>query len=141
MHFLSGLSKLLNMDKMQTPQINLENPTEFRQFIEREVLKVIKTLAEGGKTSKERIQEIAKHTLNLIMPGLTLEQLYQNSCKLDDAFAELAPVVYQVMYYYEQKYEKKVLEQVSALIKDGQYESAQNMVKKVLMYKGMGVKI
>jgi len=46
-----------------------------------------------------------------------------------------------VMYYYEQKYEKKVLEQVSALIKDGQYESAQNMVKKVLMYKGMGVKI
>ena len=135
MHFLSGLSKLLNMDKMQTPQINLENPTEFRQFIEREVLKVIKTLAEGGKTSKERIQEIAKHTLNLIIPGLTLEQLYQNSCKLDDAFAELAPVVYQVMRYYEQRYEKKALEQVSILIKSGKFEDAQNIIKKVLLFK------
>jgi len=123
------------MDKMQTPQINLENPTEFRQFIEREVLKVIKTLAEGGKTSKERIQEIAKHTLNLIIPGLTLEQLYQNSCKLDDAFAELAPVVYQVMRYYEQRYEKKALEQVSILIKSGKFEDAQNIIKKVLLFK------
>jgi len=123
------------MDKTQSPQINLENPTEFRQFIEREVLKVIKTLAEGGKTSKERIQEIAKHTLNLIMPGLTLEQLYQNSCKLDDAFAELAPVVYQVMRYYEQRYEKKALEQVSILIKSGKFEDAQNIIKKVLLFK------
>jgi len=123
------------MDKMQSPQINLENPTEFRQFIEREVLKVIKTLAEGGKTSKERIQEIAKHTLNLIIPGLTLEQLYQNSCKLDDAFAELALVVYQVMRYYEQRYEKKALEQVSILIKSGKFEDAQNIIKKVLLFK------
>ena len=123
------------MDKTQSPQINLENPTEFRQFIEREVLKVIKTLAEGGKTSKERIQEIAKHTLNLIIPGLTLEQLYQNSCKLDDAFAELAPVVYQVMRYYEQRYEKKALEQVSILIKSGKFEDAQNIIKKVLLFK------
>ena len=123
------------MDKTQSPQINLENPTEFRQFIEREVLRVIKTLAESGKTSKERIQEIAKHTLNLIMPGLTLEQLYQNSCKLDDAFAELAPVVYQVMRYYEQRYEKKALEQVSILIKSGKFEDAQNIIKKVLLFK------
>ena len=123
------------MDKTQSPQINLENPTEFRQFIEREVLRVIKTLAEGGKTSKERIQEIAKHTLNLIIPGLTLEQLYQNSCKLDDAFAELAPVVYQVMRYYEQRYEKKALEQVSILIKSGKFEDAQNIIKKVLLFK------
>jgi len=123
------------MDKTQSPQINLENPTEFRQFIEREVLRVIKTLAESGKTSKERIQEIAKHTLNLIIPGLTLEQLYQNSCKLDDAFAELAPVVYQVMRYYEQRYEKKALEQVSILIKSGKFEDAQNIIKKVLLFK------
>jgi len=123
------------MDKTQNPQINLENPTEFRQFIEREVLRVIKTLAESGKTSKERIQEIAKHTLNLIIPGLTLEQLYQNSCKLDDAFAELAPVVYQVMRYYEQRYEKKALEQVSILIKSGKFEDAQNIIKKVLLFK------
>ena len=123
------------MDKTQSPQINLENPTEFRQFIEREVLRVIKTLAESGKTSKERIQEIAKHTLNLIIPGLTLEQLYQNSCKLDDAFAELALVVYQVMRYYEQRYEKKALEQVSILIKSGKFEDAQNIIKKVLLFK------
>ena len=123
------------MDKTQSPQINLENPTEFRQFIEREVLRVIKTLAESGKTSKERIQEIAKHTLNLIIPGLTLEQLYQNSCKLDDAFAELAPVVYQVMRYYEQRYEKKAVEQVSILIKSGKFEDAQNIIKKVLLFK------
>jgi len=40
-----------------------------------------------------------------------------------------------VMREYEQKYEKKALEQVSLLIKSKQFDQAQDMVKKVLAFK------
>lgn len=110
---------------------------EFRKYIETEVLKIIKKLAEDQKTTKERIQAIAQTTLNLIKPGMTIEELYQNAAKLDDQYSELAPVVYVIMNEYEQKFEKKALDQVSQLIKSGHYDDAQNMVKKVLLYKSM----
>lgn len=107
---------------------------EFRKFIEVEVLKIIKDLAEKG-TPQEKIQEIAKLTLELIQPMMSLEELYLNAVKLDDRHPELAPIVFAVMKEYEEKYEKKALDQVSQLIKEGQYDQAQNMVKKVLQFK------
>lgn len=115
--------------------ITLSNSEEFRKFIEVEVLKIIKDLAENGQTPQEKIQSIARLTLDLIQPGMTLEQLYQNAVKLDDRNPELAPVVFMVMKEYEEKYERKALEQVSQLVKSGQYDEAQNMVKKVLQFK------
>lgn len=108
---------------------------EFRKFVEVEVLKIIKQLAEDGKTPQERIQLIAKATLELIKPEMTLEDMYRNATKLDDTYSELAPVVYKVMKEYEEKYEKKAIEYVSHLVKNGQYNEAQDMVKKILMFK------
>lgn len=108
---------------------------EFRKFIEVEVLKIIKDLAEKGKTPKEKIQSLAQLTLDLIKPGMSLEELYLNAVKLDDANSELAPVVFQVMKEYEEKYEKKAIDQVSQLVKLGQYDQAQEIIKKVLQFK------
>lgn len=108
---------------------------EFRAYIEKEVLEIIKVLADKGQTEPERIQDMAKLTLELIQPGMTLEQLYQNSVKLDDSYSELSPVVFKVMKQYEDKYEKKALEQVSSYIKSGNYDQAEDMVKKVLQFK------
>jgi len=108
---------------------------EFRKYIETEVLKIIKDLAEKNATPKERIQEIAKHTLTLIRSGMTIEELYRNAVKLDDNFSELAPIVSLIMKAYEEKYEKKAIEEVSLLIKSGKYAEAQGMVKKVLAFK------
>lgn len=107
----------------------------FRKFIEVEVLKIIKDLAEKGETPQEKIAEIAKRTLDLIKPGMTIEQLYLNAVKLDDNFGELAPVVFKVMKEYEDKYEKKALSEVQMLIRSGQFDEAQDMVKKVLQFK------
>lgn len=113
----------------------IQEAENFRKTIETEVLKIIKDLAEKGQTTKERIQEIAQLTITLIKPGMSLEELYVNAIKLDDLHSELAPVVFKIMKEYEEKYEKRALAQVSQLIKSGEYESAQDMVKKVLQFK------
>ena len=117
---------------------NNSNPEEFRKFIEIEVLKIIKKLAEEGKTPKEKVRKISQLTLDLIKPGMTMEQLYQGAVKLDDTYSELAPVVSMVMKEYEEKYEKKAIEYVSQLIKSKDYDQAQNMVQKVLQFKMAG---
>lgn len=111
---------------------------EFREYIEKEVLVIIKDLAEKGQTPPERIQAMAKLTLELVKPGMTFEQLYRNAAQLDDQYSELAPVVVKLMREYEDKYHKKALESVSMMIKNGKYEDAQSMVKKVLQYKMAG---
>ncbi len=108
---------------------------EFRKIIEVEVLKIIKTLADTGETTRERIQDIASHTISLIHAGMTMEELFNATVKLDDKFPELAPVVVKVMRIYEEQYEKRALDMVTLLVKGGKYEEANNMVKKVLLFK------
>ncbi len=108
---------------------------EYRRIIEVEVLQIIKDLAEKGETDRQRIQDMAASTLNLIHVGMSLEALFNNVVKLDDNFPELAPVVVKVMRIYEEKYEQNALQQVSNLVKDGKYDDANEMVKKVLLFK------
>ncbi len=108
---------------------------KFRRFIETEVLKIIKQLIAEGKTKQDVLQAIARKTLELIKPGMSLDELYSNAVKLDDDFPQLAPVVFKIMKEYEEKYEKKAIEQVSELVRNGQYDQAQEMIKKVLAFK------
>jgi hypothetical protein len=108
---------------------------EFRKFIEVEILNIIKELVEKQEVTQEIVQAIAKQTLEMITPGMSLEELYQNAVKLDDRFTELAPLIVKIMQEYEEKYEKKALAEVSKLIKNGNYDAAQDMVKKVLQFK------
>ena len=111
---------------------------QFRQFIEVEVLKILKALADSGTSTPERIQSISQRTLDLIKPGMTAEELYRNAVKLDDLHTELAPVVHAIMQAYETHFEKKAIEEVSNLIKKGSYDDAHHMVKKVLEFKMQG---
>ena len=111
---------------------------QFRQFIEVEVLKIIKKLADDHSSSPERIQSISQRTLDLIKPGMSAEELYRAAVKLDDLHSELAPVVHSIMKAYETHFEKKAIEEVSSLIKSGNYDDAQHMVKKVLAFKIQG---
>jgi hypothetical protein len=108
---------------------------EFRKIIEVEVLRIIKELAEKGETPREKIQDIASTTLSFIQPGMNLEKLFTNAVKLDDKYSELAPVVVKIMRIYEDEYEQKALEQVSALVKHRQFNEANDLIKKVLMFK------
>ncbi len=111
------------------------SPDELRRFIETEVLYVIKELSEKDDTPPEKIQQIAQTALNLIQPGMTITDLYQNAVKLDDQHPELAPVVLKVMQEYEQKYHKQTLEVVRNYVKAGRHDDAQEAVKKLLEFK------
>jgi hypothetical protein len=124
-----------NSSQQEEVKLSTESPEAFRKFIEVEVLKIIKKLAEEGKTPEERLRAMARRTLELIKPGMTVEELFQNAAHLDDQFPELSPVVFLVMKEYEQKYEKKALEQVTKLVKLGKYDEAEAIVKRILAYK------
>ncbi|MDH7476351.1 MAG: hypothetical protein QHH09_02660 [Microgenomates group bacterium] len=117
--------------------LNLSTSKKFCQFIEVEVLKIIKQLLKEGITQKEKIQAMAQLTLNLIKPWMSLEELYRNAAKLDDTYPELSPVVFKVMKEYEEKYEKKALNEVTKMVRAGNYDQAQAMVKKILNYKAI----
>ncbi|NTU74131.1 hypothetical protein HGB07_08385 [Candidatus Roizmanbacteria bacterium] len=123
------------MDPQTKPSVSTPQADAFRHFIENEVLSIIKDLAEKGETTQERIQALAKRTLELIRPEMKLEELYTNAVKLDDDYSELGPIVIKIMKEYEEKYSKKALDEVSRLIKTGNYQGAQDMVKKVLQFK------
>jgi len=112
-----------------------EKAEQFRKYIESEVLKVMQRLVEGKTVKSEYIKEMARETLLLIKPHMTMEELYTNAVKLDDHFTELAPVVFKIMKKYEEEYSMKAIGSVSSLIKSGHYDDAQNMVKKVLLFK------
>jgi len=131
----SQLSTNQQTSVQEEVKLSTESPEAFRKFIEVEVLKIIKKLAEEGKTPEERLRAMARKTLELIKPGMTVEELFQNAAHLDDQFTELSPVVFAVMKEYEQKYEKKALEQVTQLVRSGNYDQAEAIVKKVLAYK------
>lgn len=109
---------------------------QFREYIEREVLDVIKSLLDKPDIDQNRIKEIAKHTLQLLALGTAIDELYKLAIKLDENYPELRPVVIKLMNEYEQKYNKRAVEQVSNLIKQGKYEDAQNVMLKVLEFKG-----
>lgn len=111
------------------------NGDDFRKFIETEVLRIIKDLADKKETANERIQAIARVTLEHIKPGMSIEALYAEAVKLDDFYTELSPLVFKLMKEYEDKYEKKAISQVSDMIKQGNYDGAEEMVKKVLLFK------
>ncbi len=132
-----------NPSKSDTPALSVQpswgtygkNAEEFRKYIEHEVLMIIRKLTESGETDQTRIQEIAKMTLDIIRPGMTVDELYQNAVKLDDKFSELAPVVIKLMQEYEEKYNRKAVLAVSKLVREGKYDEAQTVVKKVLQFK------
>ena len=113
----------------------MQTADQFRNFIESEVLKIIKDLSHREDSKPERLEQMAALTLDLIKPGMSLEALYQNAVKLDDMHPELAPVVFNLMKEYEQKYEQRALDQVSSYVKSGKFDEAQNLVKKVLQFK------
>lgn len=115
--------------------LNIDDQDGFRKFIEYEAATTIISLLEKGNIDKEKAEKLSQLTLDLITPGMTIEELYLNGVKLDDHDPELAPVVYKIMKIYEEKFEKKAIATVSAMVKAKQFGQAQDLVKKVLQFK------
>jgi hypothetical protein len=115
--------------------LDINDQDGFRKFIEHESANLIISLLEKGTIDEEKAGKLSQLTLDLIIPGMTVEELYVNGVKLDDHDPELAPVVYKIMKIYEEKFEKKAIAQVSAMVKNKQYGHAEDLVKKLLQFK------
>ena len=115
--------------------LDINDQNGFRNFIEKEAMQTILSLLEKGTIDEDKAGKLSQLTLDLIVPGMTVEELYLNGVKLDDNNSEMAPVVYKIMKIYEEKFEKKAIEQVSAMVKNKQFGQAEDLVKKVLQFK------
>lgn len=120
----------------QSPKVSSSSDDEaFRKWIEVEVLKIMKQQISNKDVSQKRIQELANRTLDLIKPGMTLQELFNNAIKLNDGYSEFDGLVAKLIKEYEHKYKKQAVEQASALVKQGQLDEAEDVVKKVLQFK------
>lgn len=133
MHLLLFASIKANL--IVVNQSDLEKADKFRLFIEIEVIKILREISLKEGEQDQKIRDIARTVTDLIKPMMTLEELYQSAVKLDDKHPEMALLVFKIMKEYEERYERKALENVSQLVKSGRYDEAQNLVKKVLEFK------
>ena len=85
--------------------LNIKDQDGFRKFIEYEAATLIISLLEKGSVDEDKAGKLSQITLDLIIPGMTVEELYLSGVKLDDHDPELAPVVYKIMKIYEEKFE------------------------------------
>lgn len=120
------------------------SPDELREEVELKVVEHIKQLLEDGTITEARAQQLSQIALNVLTPGLTLEELYRAIPKLDDTSTELSPVVLPYMRDYEDNVTKQAQETVQELIRQGQYDAAVKLSKQAidkqvdLMWQGSG---
>lgn len=118
------------------------SPDEIREDIELRIVELIKSLLSTGTITDDRARQLSQRTLEVLVPGQTLEELYRAIPKLDDTMSELAPIVLPFMRDYEQNVTKQAQTNVEELIRQGQYDAAvklsqQAIDKKVdLVWKG-----
>jgi hypothetical protein len=73
----------------------------------------------------------------MIEPGMTIEQLFHNAIELNENYPEFDPLTVKLIKEYEHKYKRKAVEQVAELVRTGELDEAQDIVKKVLEFKMM----
>jgi len=107
-------------------------PDELRQQIELQVVEFLKSAMESGAIKEDRAQQISDIVLHTLHPGMNFEELYRAIPKLDDNCPELSPLVLPILRDYESTVNKKALESVVELIRQGQYDAAAKLGKQVV---------
>ena len=108
------------------------SPDEIREDIELQIVELIKNLLAAGTITEERAGVLSDHTLKVLIPGMTLEELYRAIPKLDDTASELAPVVLPFLRQYEEGITKQAQQNVEELIRQGQYDAAVSLGQKAI---------
>lgn len=111
---------------------NSMSPDDIRQRIELKVVELIKTKLADGTMTEERGQQISQMVLNLLKPGMSLEELYRAIPKLDDAAQELSPIILPYLREYEDKIAQAAEQSVRTLIRQGQYDAATQLAQKAI---------
>lgn len=107
-------------------------PDDIRQQIEVAVVDMLKKRMSDGTMDEARAQAISQHVLNSLQPGMSFEELYKAIPKLDDTFPELAEIILPILKDYEDNVNKKALDQVRELIRQGQYDAATKYSKSTI---------
>ncbi|OGG35632.1 hypothetical protein A2363_05170 [Candidatus Gottesmanbacteria bacterium RIFOXYB1_FULL_47_11] len=107
-------------------------PDDLRQQIELQIVELIKAKLADGSMTEERAQQASQTVLDSLKPGMSLEELYQAVGRLDDVVQELAPVVLPIMKQYEKEIVQPISANVSALIRQGQYDAAAKLAHKAI---------
>jgi hypothetical protein len=104
---------------------------ELREEIELKIVELLKEKLESGEMTEDRAAALSEQTLTILTPGMSYEQLYKAVASLDNRNPELAPIVLPYMRQYEKDIAGQGLENVRELIKQGQYDAAAKLGKKV----------
>jgi hypothetical protein len=104
---------------------------ELREEIELSIVELLKEKLDTGEVTEERAAQISEKALTILVPGMSLEELYKAVPTLDDSMPELAAVVLPFVRQYEENVTGQGLESVRELIKQGQYDAAARLGKKV----------
>lgn len=108
------------------------HPDQIREQIEVNVVELLKTHLEAGTITEDRSRQISQIVLELLKPGMSLEDLYKAIFKLDDSCPELSSVVLPYAEEYEKDVTKKAVNVVSDYIKTGKYDAAAKFAEKVV---------
>lgn len=105
---------------------------DIRQAIEADIVELIKAKVDAEEMSEERAQEIAKRVLELLKPGMSLEEIYKALPKLDDMYSEISHIILPYLRDYEEGVTKKAAAMVQRLIGQGKYEEAMKLADRVI---------
>lgn len=105
---------------------------DVRQKLEEQVVELIQKKLADGSLTEERAQAMSKATLEILRPGMSFDELYKAVPKLDDQYQELAPIVLPIVREYEERVVSQAQKGVSELIRQGQYDAAVKLSKKVV---------
>ncbi len=108
------------------------SPDDIRQQIELKVVELIKARMADASMSEERSQEVSQRVLDLLQPGMSLQELFQAIAKLDDAMPELSPIVIPYLRDYELNVTQKAQEEIRKMIKAGQFDAAARLAEKAI---------
>jgi hypothetical protein len=104
---------------------------DLREDIELQIVELLKDKLDSGEITDERASQISERVLTMLVPGMTYEELYKVIPSLDDAMPELSLVVLPFVREYEQNVTGQALTNVRELIRQGQYDAAAKLGKKV----------
>jgi len=108
------------------------SPDDIREQIETSIVDLIKQKVEAEEMSEERAQELAKKVLDMLKPGMSLEEVYKVLPHLDDGFAEISHIIVPYLRDYEKGVTQKAASEVQQLIHKGQYQKAQELANRVI---------
>lgn len=107
-------------------------PDDIRKEIEQKIVELLKSQLSGGTMTEDRSRQISQIVLELLKPGMDLENLYRAILKLDDSCPELSPIVLPYAEKYEKEVTKKAVDVVSDYIKMGKYDAAAKFAERVV---------